>query len=100
MPLIAAVALRVLLDGILPQRLGAARQLDCLQVHADCGDEDEGEATEHGHEVDVRLSRHIIDCVLRWLLLWPPCEGMCAGINVRRHADLHSRMIEKYYLEE
>ena len=53
------LVLRVLVDDIFAQSLGAARQLDRLEVHADGGDEDESDAAETDHEVEVRLSGHV-----------------------------------------
>jgi len=53
------LALRVLVDDIFAQSLGAARQLDRLEVHADGGDEHESDAAETDHEVEVRLSGNV-----------------------------------------
>ena len=53
------LVLRVLVDDIFAQSLGAARQLDCLEVHTDGGDEDESDAAETDHEAEVRLSGHV-----------------------------------------
>ena len=50
------LALRELVDDILAQCLGAARQFDRLEVHADGGNEDESDAAETNHEIEVRLS--------------------------------------------
>lgn len=46
-----------LVDDVFAQRPGAAWQLDRLQVYTYGGDEDEGEAAEHAHKVDVILPR-------------------------------------------